>query len=114
MIKLEEIMKTILASLSVILVIACSGNNHDEMKHDNHEHEMNEKSTIKSELFREGVIDVESLDIDKDGNLYECPMDWNVLSDIEGSCPVCGMALKAFSLEDIKKNLDKYGYSYKE
>ena len=107
-------MKKITIILISVLVFACAGNDHDETQHENHNHEIKEKPSIKSELVREGTIDVEALDVNKDEMLYECPMDWNVLSDSDGDCPVCGMALKAFSLEDIKKNLDKYGYSYKK
>ena len=72
-----------------------------------------EKHNHSSSLVREGVIDIESLDENKDGKLFECPMDWNVLSDEEGRCPVCNMYLKEFSIDEVKANLDKYGFEYK-
>ena len=110
-------MKTIIVIFASFLIFACS-NNHEEMSHDNehqgHEHEMKAAETVDSELVREGVIDVESIDENSDGNLYECPMDWNILSDNSGECPVCGMDLKEFSINDVKNNLDKYGYEYKK
>lgn len=68
----------------------------------------------ESELVRKGVIDVESIDRNKDGKIYECPMDWNVLSDNHGDCPVCGMKLKEYSLNEIKSNLEKHNYDYKK
>lgn len=76
------------------------------------EHSIGEAPT--SDLVRLGTIDVEFLDGNKDGKIYECPMDWNVLDDTHGDCPVCGMAMKEYSLADIKTNLEKYGYEYKK
>ena len=32
-------------------------------------------------------------------------MDWNVISDEAGKCPLCGMKLKEVSLEKAEKNL---------
>lgn len=72
-----------------------------------------EKHDHASSLVREGIIDVESIDENKDGKLFECPMDWNVLSDEDGRCPVCNMYLKEFTIDEVKTNLDKYGFEYK-
>jgi len=77
-----------------------------ETKHDKQDH--------SSSLVREGIIDVESIDINEDGKLYECPMDWNVISDEDGRCPVCNMYLKEHTIEEVKTNLDKHGYEYKK
>ncbi len=106
--------------LSLVFTISCSNNDkqeveqNPEMKADKQmsEHSIGEAPT--SDLVRLGTIDVESLDINKDGKIYECPMDWNVLNDTHGNCPVCGMDMKEYSLKDIKANLDKYGYEYKK
>ena len=110
-------MKAIIVIFVSFLIFACS-NNHKEMSHENahqnHEHEMKAAESADSELAREGVIDVESIDKNNDGNLYECPMDWNVLSDKTGECPVCGMNLKEFTIIEVKNNLDKYGYEYEK
>ncbi|MDY0083174.1 MAG: efflux RND transporter periplasmic adaptor subunit [Ignavibacteriaceae bacterium] len=67
-----------------------------------------------SSIVHKGIIDVESLDKNNDGKLWECPMDWNVISDESGRCPLCNMKLKEYSLAEIKANLDKYGYEYKK
>ncbi len=77
-----------------------------ETKDEKHEH--------SSSLVREGIIDVESIDVNKDEKLFECPMDWNVLTDEEGRCPVCNMYLKEFTIDEVKANLDKHGYEYKK
>ena len=108
----------IIVSLFAIFAVACTEEKKEEvsekmeMKADKKlsEHSIGEAT----ELVREGVIDVASIDKNKDGKIYECPMDWNVLNDSNGDCPVCGMDMKEYSLDDIKANLDKYGYEYKK
>jgi len=73
-----------------------------------------EKHDHSSSLVREGIVDVESIDANNDGKLFECPMDWNVISDEDGRCPVCNMYLKEYTIEEVKTNLDKHGYEYKK
>ena len=82
------------------------GDEKQELEDDKHEH--------SSSLVREGIIDVEGIDNNGDGKLFECPMDWNVLSDEAGRCPVCNMYLTEFTIDEVKTNLDKYGYEYEK
>ena len=77
-----------------------------KMKAEEHDH--------STSIVHEGVINVEAIDKNKDGKLWECPMDWNVISDESGRCPVCNMKLKEYSIEDVKANLKKNGYEYKK
>ena len=77
----------------------------DEMQTDNHEHE--------SELIRKGIIDLNAIDENEDGKVFQDMMDWNVISDEEGRCPVCGMYLKEVTIDDAKKNLIENGYKVK-
>jgi Cu(I)/Ag(I) efflux system membrane fusion protein/cobalt-zinc-cadmium efflux system membrane fusion protein len=77
-----------------------------ETKHNKQDH--------SSSLVREGIVDVESIDANNDGKLFECPMDWNVISDEDGRCPVCNMYLKEHTIEEVKANLDKHGFEYKK
>ncbi len=79
--------------------------NKDEMKMEEHDH--------SSSIVHEGVIDVEAIDKNKDGKLFECPMDWNVISDEAGRCPLCNMKLKEYTIDEVKANLEKYGFEYK-
>jgi Cu(I)/Ag(I) efflux system membrane fusion protein len=67
-----------------------------------------------SSIVHEGIIDVESIDKNKDGKLFECPMDWNVITDDDGRCPLCNMYLKEYSIEEVKTNLEKHGFEYKK
>lgn len=57
-----------------------------------------------------GIIDVKSIDDNKDGKVFEDIMDWNVISDKPGTCPICGMTLKEFTIEQAEKNLKEHGF----
>ena len=75
----------------------------------------NEKEdSVESDLIRKGVIDLEAIDKNNDGKLYQDFMDWNVISDKPGECPLCGMTLQEVTLEEAKKNLEENGYEAKE
>jgi len=95
-------------------------NNHQEMKSDSKMHGMHHNMNMKSDstetnsIVREGEIDLQSIDKNKDGKVYQDPMDWNVISDETGKCPLCGMTLKEVSLEKAKENLLKHDYEVKE
>ncbi|AFH48578.1 Membrane-fusion protein [Ignavibacterium album JCM 16511] len=77
----------------------------NELNMENHDH--------SSSIVYNGVIDVQSIDKNKDGKLWECPMDWNVISDESGRCPLCNMKLKEYSITEVKNNLEKNGFEYK-
>lgn len=83
-----------------------NNNEHNQMEMKEHNH--------SSSIVRKGIVDVESIDKNKDGKLWECPMDWNVISDESGRCPLCNMKLKEYSIEEVKSNLDKHGFEYKK
>jgi Cu(I)/Ag(I) efflux system membrane fusion protein len=76
--------------------------------------EMDEGQDHSSSIVHEGVIDVKSIDKNKDGKLWECPMDWNVISDDAGRCPICKMNLKEYTIDEVKANLNKHGYEFKK
>jgi len=64
-------------------------------------------------IVHSGIIDVESIDKNKDGKVFQDAMDWNVISDIDGKCPLCGMFLKEVSIDEAKMNLKMNGFEYK-
>jgi membrane fusion protein, copper/silver efflux system len=79
---------------------------------------MKDDSTVKSpknkdQRIRKGIIDLSSIDKNKDGKLYEDIMDLNVISDKPGTCPLCGMTLREFTINQVKENLTKHGFQYK-
>lgn len=85
-----------------------------DMKHDMHNMKMEkQKSSETASIVREGKIDLKAIDMNKDGKVFQCPMDWNVISDAAGKCPVCKMKLKEISLKDAKKNLLENDYKVK-
>lgn len=73
-----------------------------------------EEHNHSSSIIHEGVIDVESIDKNKDGKVFQDMMDWNVISDAPGKCPLCGMKLKEVSINEAKSNLEKHGFEYKK
>lgn len=83
---------------------------------DQHQHGQNsEVKTIKKDdsIVRKGTINVESIDSNKDGKVYQDPMDWNVISDKPGKCPLCKMNLEEVSIKQAKENLKKNGFKVK-
>ncbi|MCB0731886.1 MAG: hypothetical protein KDC88_12715 [Ignavibacteriae bacterium] len=117
---MKNIAKIISVTFLAIVLSSCGGENKTEehksenMQMNNHEHQMGAAEDSKSELTREGLIDLASIDENADDKLYECPMDWNVLSDHNGDCPTCGMKLKEYTIVEVKQNLEKYGYEFKK
>jgi len=78
----------------------------------NEEHKMTEEK--KSPLIREGEIDLNAIDENKDGKVFQDQMDWNVISDRPGKCPLCGMNLKEVTLQQAKENLLKHNFKIKK
>jgi hypothetical protein len=86
-----------------------------EHKHSDHSKMEMKTDTVKTEnIVREGKIDLQAIDKNKDGMVYQDQMDWNVISDKAEECPLCGMTLKEVSLEKAKENLLKHDYKLKE
>ena len=85
-------------------------------KEETYKPQLNDMDTTKtkSELIRKGIIHVEMIDKNKDGKLFQDIMDWNVISDEPGVCPECGMKLREFTIDQVKENLKKHGFKYKE
>ena len=86
-----------------------------EMMNDStHQMKDNENmSNEKDSIVRSGVIDLETIDKNKDGKVYQDLMDYNVISDKPGTCPLCGMKLKEVSLEKAKEVLIKHNFKVK-
>ncbi|MGA7838659.1 MAG: heavy metal-binding domain-containing protein, partial [Ignavibacteriaceae bacterium] len=64
-------------------------------------------------IVREGVIDLKGIDKNNDGKVFQDMMDYNVISDKAGKCPLCGMKLKEVSLKKAKDALLKSGHKVK-
>lgn len=86
----------------------------DDMKMDKKSDIEKAASKVKaSSIIRKGLIDVEAIDKNKDGKLYEDIMDWNVISDKPGTCPICGMKLREMTIQQVKDNLKEHGFKFK-
>ena len=75
--------------------------------------EMPEMKNNSEQIKKVTGIDVKSFDKNGDGKVFECPMDWDVITDSAGRCPVCEMKLKEYSIDETVKNLKDHGYEVK-
>ena len=64
-----------------------------------------DKRGSDSTLIRSTNVDVSSLDLNKDSKVFQCPMDYEVISDHQASCPKCKMDLEEVSVVEAQKNL---------
>jgi membrane fusion protein, copper/silver efflux system len=86
-----------------------------EMKMDQSKMTDSSKSNeMKNPIVRQGAIDLKELDENKDGKVYQDMMDYNVISDKPGTCPLCGMTLKEVTLKKAREILIKSGFKVKE
>lgn len=90
-----------------------SAHKHMDMK-DHKNRRMNKKQDGKESIVREGEIDLQTIDKNKDGKVYQDMMDWNVISDEPGKCPICEMTLKEVTINEAKYNLYKNGFEVKD
>ena len=91
---------------------------HMQMKHmqsDSNMHQgMKTDSVDTQSIVRKGEIDLKAIDENGDGKVFQDVMDFNVISDSPGKCPLCGMTLKEVSTEKAKETLLKHGFKVKE
>jgi hypothetical protein len=94
--------------ISILIVFtACSQDNKNPNQNTMHL----SKGQIDSSIIRDGTIDLVMIDVNKNGKVFQDPMDWNVISDESGKCPLCGMKLKEISLEKAKENCIKNSFN---
>lgn len=70
-------------------------------------------SVLDSTVVHKDIIDLKAIDKNKDGKVFQDQMDWNVISDAPGKCPLCKMTLKEVSLKEAKEKLVKNGFKVK-
>ena len=109
-------MKSIKILLIVCVLITTSSVVIFAQEHQHGDHskmEMKKDSTKTDDIVRKGVMDLKSIDKNKDGKVFQDQMDWNVLSDKPGKCPLCKMTLKEVTIKTAKQNLLKNGFKVK-
>ncbi len=89
------------------------GMDHSKMMGMSHDKMGKHHDKMGDSIVQEGAIDISAIDANKDGKVFQDQMDWNVISDEAGECPICGMKLKEVSIDDAKKNLLKNGFKLK-
>ena len=105
--------KIYLTGIALIIMLSLQINAQSN-QHGNHSKMEMKKDSVKSEsIVRKGVINLKTIDKNKDGKIFQDQMDWNVLSDKPGKCPLCKMTLKEVTLDAAKKNLVKNGFKVK-
>ena len=111
---LKKNLKSILYVFSVVfsvVIISCA----QDEGHKNHNNDMQKEAEVKidSSIVREGVIDLSEIDMNNDGKVFQDPMDWNVISDKPGRCPLCKMNLEEVTIEIAKENLINNNFQIK-
>ena len=113
---MENVLKKIVQIVYVFFIILITGTivscSDDHKGHDK-SNVNNQETKFDSSIIRTGEIDLQSLDTNKDGMVYQDPMDWNVISDKPGKCPLCKMTLEEVSIKDAKENLVQNGFEVK-
>jgi hypothetical protein len=75
--------------------------------------EMKKDTAKADDIVRKDIIDLKAIDKNKDGKVFQDQMDWNVISDKPGRCPLCGMELKEVTLKVAGTTLKKHGFKVK-
>lgn len=55
------------------------------------------------------VKSVADFDENHDGHVYNDNMCWNVIADVPGKCPKCGMKMKEVTISDAEGKLKEHG-----
>ncbi len=102
------------SNLRAALDLFSSSANSQEASANKMQNENPKTHTEHNSIVREGEIDVAEIDKNGDGKVFQDPMDWNVISDKPGRCPLCGMFLKEYSIEQAERNLVEHGFRVKK
>ena len=85
-------MKSVKICLTVVALFVLSSfpiNGQSHQHDSNSKVEMKKDSTKVDDIVRKGVINLKAIDKNKDGKVFQDQMDWNVISDKPGKCPLC-------------------------
>ncbi len=59
----------------------------------------------KPEWIRQEPIDLARIDGNRDGHVWQCPADANVIADEAGACPNCSRKLERVELDKARERL---------
>jgi hypothetical protein len=109
-------------ALALIFFVAC-GSDTADTEEDIHSgegmgtmeemEEMPQSDSMKTSdaWIRSEPVNVQAVDENKDGFVYQDPMDWNVIADEEGICPKCNMTLVKVTVDKAVQNLKDNGFT---
>jgi len=105
-------------TIVLAIFVGCGSRNGDtdEQMHDEEAMEsVNHSDSLESSeaWIRSEPVDVSAVDVNKDGFVYQDPMDWNVIADEEGTCPKCNMFLVKVTIDEAVKNLKDNAFTVK-
>lgn len=101
----------VVVTVSIVSSTAILAQDMKDMPMHNMKNMKHEKVVIvDSTIIHKGEIDLKTIDKNGDGKVFQDQMDWNVISDKPGKCPLCKMTLKEVTLDEAKKNLESNGY----
>lgn len=101
-------------SMNKMMEMKDSTSGHKMMKGMKHKmHDMKKDEMKMHSIIHKGEIDLKEIDMNKDGKVFQDMMDWNVISDSAGRCPLCNMKLKEVKLDEAKNNLKKHNFKVK-
>jgi hypothetical protein len=101
-------MKTIIISvffLSVVLLGACKQEEPKTATPPPVVQQESKTAKVDSTIIRSKDVDVAKIDENKDGKVFQCSMDAQVISDTAGQCPICHMNLDEVSIAEAQENL---------
>ncbi|MBI2420236.1 MAG: hypothetical protein HYV28_20430 [Ignavibacteriales bacterium] len=108
-------LRFMIVSMFLVLLLIVPSQINAQHQHDNMK--MNNMKVMKKDtnsVVRTGVIDLKSIDKNKDSKVYQDQMHWNVISDTPGKCPLCKMILREVTLTEAQKNLKDNGFKVKK
>ena len=103
---------SVLLNSCMMLGMETMGSGHSMHQGNSHNNEAGSMSDTT--IVRKGVIDVNSIDLNKDGYVYQCTMDLNVISDEAGKCSLCSMTLKKVTNNEAIKKLRENSFEVKD
>lgn len=77
----------------------------EKPKETNQQTSVSEQKNNDQNIIRSKDVKVSDIDVNKDNKVFQCPMDSDVISDKEGSCPKCKMDLEEVTVAEAEKNL---------
>jgi hypothetical protein len=89
----------LILAVTLFLITGCN-----QEKHPGDHEKVSGGELLDSTVIRPENEEITSLDENGDGMLYQCPMDFQVISDNPGRCPLCKMYLEEYTIEQVQKN----------